>query len=149
MNHRRGAGFAAFAGAFCLLVAACSPPAESVADVREGAETRPTEADRRAARLLSLSNNGAAATASDPYEAAIGCVVAIDALNSQVAASSSLDDEQKRALAVARSFYERRASDAGEKTRAQIARDIEAAKVETDDRKQRLLTALSCLRELT
>ena len=102
----------------------------------------------RAARLLSLSNNSALDAQSDPYDLAVTCIVAIDALSARVRSGAVLNDEQKQALVSAKRIYERKAIDAGEKSRAELARDVAAAQAASDDARQRLLAAVSCIRQI-
>ena len=130
-------------------VSGCSKANENLPD-RNGrsAELRPSEAEVRAARLLSLSNNSALEAEKDPYKVAIACLVAIDALGTQLAGVTTLDDQQKQALVAARRIYERKALDASSKTAGQVAREVVAGQAQSDDLKQRLLTGISCLRRI-
>ena len=133
-----------------LLVACCSQRQDNgPPSVRSTAEAAPpSEADMRAAHLLSLSNNGAFNPASDRYQQAVACVDGIGAIAAQPAAASVLNDQQKRMLGQAKGIYQRKAMDAGHKTAAQVARDVQAREAASDDLRQRLFAGLSCLRQL-
>lgn len=147
---------AAFAVAFGLALAltGCSRPDEQEASPRQpvaarASEAPPTEADRRAARLLSLSNNGALEQIGDAYTLGVACVVSIEALQEMLATSNVLNEDQKKALRTATSIYEKRALAAGDRSAQDIRRDIETQRSASDDVSERARSAVSCLRKLT
>lgn len=102
----------------------------------------------RAATLLSLSNNSALDAQSDPYELAVTCVVALDSLAARVEGGTTLNAEQRQALTSARGVYERRAIDASGGTSEQLRLDVEERKAASGETRQRLLEAVSCIRQI-
>lgn len=131
-----------------VALAACSQPttprdAKDVLDF----ETSASEGDLRAARLLSLSNNGAVQAISDPYELAVSCIVSIGFLAQRFRAVSPATPAQLRAFDEAVGIYQRRALETGN-TRAQLTRDVEA-RGQTVDPAQNTRIGISCLRQLT
>ena len=139
----------AYMAPLAAMATACSQTGEPRQPAaQEESAARPSEADRRAAALLSLSNNSALDTQSDPYELAVTCVVALDSLAARVESGTALNAEQKRALASARRVYEQRAKDTGTKTSAQLREDIDERKAAPGETRQRLLEAVSCIRQI-
>ena len=132
-----------------LAVTACSPAEDAAGEAARAAEAEPSEADRRAAALLSLSNNSTLEGKKDPYELAVACLVALDSLQERMAEVQALDDEKRNALRLARTLYERRATAASGKPAAELASDVEAGRAAADDPSLQAQTAVSCLRKLT
>lgn len=137
------------AALIALVLSGCSQPAAVPAAKRQPLEVPPSEADMRAARLLSLSDNSSLDAKSDPYERAVTCVVSIDALSTKLASTAAITSQQKGALLAARSIYDRKAQEAGHKSAADVAREVRDAPADPDGLKQRLLTALSCIRQIS
>lgn len=131
------------------LLSSCAGPGEALGDPEHDARSQaaPNEAERRAARLLSLTNNSSLDAKSDPYERAVLCVVAIDSLQERLRNAFGITGDQKRALAVARGVYERRA-DSAKAAGANLRGDIEKADSEAEDAGELARTGVSCLRQL-
>jgi hypothetical protein len=135
--------------ALAAFATACSEPAASPQPApAETATARASEADMRAAALLSLSNNSALDVQADPYDLAVTCVVALDSLAARVESGTALNADQKRALASARRVYEQRARDASGGTSEQLRLDVEERKAASGETRQRLLEAVSCIRQI-
>ena len=111
------------------------------------AEVPPTEAERRAARLLSLTNNSSLDTKSDPYERAVACIVAVSSLQQRMTDAVGISAEQKRALVIAGQIYERKAA-AAKDDAASLKADIERARSEAEDPNELARRGVSCLRQL-
>lgn len=136
------------AGVFCALLAACAQQAEipQTEDIL-GSDTKVSEADRRTARLLSLSNSGALRTISDPYELSISCAVSIETIADQLRTKNAVTPDQLRAIDAAVGLYRKRALDTG-KSPAELNRDIEKSRAGEVDVNQQARMGLSCLRQL-
>jgi hypothetical protein len=146
---RKGSWLALSSGFFCAFLSACAQPA-SIPESEDilGADTEASEADLRTARLLSLSNNGAVQTISDPYELSISCAVSIQALANRLRTMNGVTSDQLRAIDAAGTLYRKRALDTG-KSPADLNQDIERKRAEDVDVNQHARMALSCLRQLT
>lgn len=107
-----------------------------------------SEADRRAARLLSLSSaNSLASDSSDPYVVFVSCAASIDMLGIQVESRQLISAQDRRSLATAADIYRRRAQQLG-RTDEMVARDIAKAKASDISQDVRARTAVACLRRL-
>lgn len=137
-------GLAALLGACSAAIDAPQRPGPDAAR----AQVPPSEAERRAARLLSLSNNSSLDSKSDPYDRAIACMVAIDLLTARLTEAIGVTGDQRRALAMARQIYERRAIAAAGKASRGIAVDVEKVRSQVEDPNQQARTGVSCLRQL-
>lgn len=136
------------AGLFCTFLAACAQPAE--VDQTENIlsfDTEVSEADMRTARLLSLSNNGALQTISDPYELSVLCVVSVQRLADRLRTIQSVTPEQLAAIDAAVGLYRKRALDTG-KSLAELNQDVQTRRSDEVDVNQQARTGLSCLRQL-
>lgn len=111
------------------------------------AQVAPTEAERRAARLLSLTNNSSLDTKSDPYERAVACIVAVSSLQQRMTDAIGMSAEQKRALVIAGQIYERKAAAAHDGA-SSIKADVERVRSEAEDPNELARMGVSCLRQL-
>ncbi|WP_133366390.1 hypothetical protein [Qipengyuania sediminis] len=138
----------ALVAAACIAVGACA--VEDAAEKRgpsPRSEAPPTEAERRAARLLSLSNNSTLDAKTDPYDRAVLCTVAIEAVQQRLTEAIGMSAEQKQAMAAARGVYQRRAAAAATGAR-DIRADAERMRTENEDPNQMMRTGVACLRQL-
>lgn len=139
-----------FALAASVVVTGCSPPIGDARREEVRAEAGvSTEADRRAAALLSLSNNSTLEAKKDPYELALACLVALDSLQERLNEMQALNNERRNALRLARSLYERKASTSSAKSAAELANDIHAERAASENQTLQAQVAISCLRKLT
>ncbi len=136
-----------------VAVAACSPvidaPARDPLEVADGAPS-PTSAERRAARLLSLTNNSSLDNKKTPYDRDVACLAAIGFLEGRMAEMIAISQEQRRALAQARGLYRRKAlaeADGKDARAVDADRDVLQRDAE-DDPAQSAKTAVACLRRL-
>lgn len=137
-------------GAALALLGACSGPADAPDPARviaAPAQSSPTPAERRAARLLSLANNSSLDAKSDPYARAVACVVAIDSVQQRLSQAIGMSAEQKRAIVMARQIYERKAA-AAQPDAAVLSADLEKARSEAEDPNELARMGVSCLRQL-
>ena len=135
-------------GTLAVSLAACSPEPSDAALAPVNTGVAPTEAERRAAALLSLSNNSTLEAKKDPYQLAVACLVALDGLQERMVEFRALDDEKKNALRQARTLYERKAAAARGGSARELAGDIEAGREASEDAGLQAQIAVSCLRKL-
>jgi hypothetical protein len=134
--------------AAALALAGCSAADIHQDAAGQGEVAAPDAAALRAARLLSLSNNGALADKTKPYDLAVACVAGIDSLAAQGVLVATFSAEQKQAIAKARQLYFRRAIEAGggASPRA-IEQAVDDART-ADNAGQLARNAVACLRRL-
>ncbi|TCD06728.1 hypothetical protein EYB45_03305 [Erythrobacteraceae bacterium CFH 75059] len=128
-------------------LAACGEPI-ALPDAATGtaAGRTPSAEERRAAQSLSIGNQQALAAAT-PYDRALLCSFALEALDGQLRERGLLNDAQRQAFAQMRAEFARQLrATAGERAEADVARDrqtVAEAHPEPGDQAQ---IAIGCLR---
>lgn len=107
-----------------------------------------SENEMRAARLLSITNNGALDTTADPYERAVACVVSVEKLGARLRAANVLTDAQLEAVTLAQQNFRRRAVELAEGNAAAVERDVEAGLVSEADPNEQARVGIACLRQM-
>ncbi|WP_152980277.1 hypothetical protein [Tsuneonella troitsensis] len=107
-----------------------------------------SDSDKRAAQLLSLSNNSELDVLEDPQKRATSCIAAIGSLGERLRSAGSLRAEHERAVGVAIDIYRRKALAAG-MAPAEVSRAVAESRAEVDDGNQQARMAMACLRQLT
>lgn len=135
---------------FVLGLAACSQASGPRENVVKEQEHRPSEAERVAAKELSLGMSSALQKTTEPYDRALRCTLAIDGLRGVLQDSGALSAEQLRLVDLIRADYVRQSAELGRqagKTSRDIEKDIfDIREAETGTRRGGPL-ALACLQQ--
>lgn len=135
-----------------LGMAACAfevPPVPS--QEQRGAREVFSDADRRVARALSISNRADLVDRSSPYSHAIACELAVQALAERMDEMNVLTKAQEDALSQAQRGYSRQVRDISArdgKDEADIERDKAEQREAISDPAQRMQIAIGCLRDV-
>ncbi|MCT2557781.1 hypothetical protein N0B51_02170 [Tsuneonella sp. YG55] len=134
--------------ATAIAIGGCSRPAESrtAADIL-GADSPVSEAEMRAARMLSLGNNGAVQAITDPFQLSVSCVVSLEWLGQRMREGGMTNADQNASLDKAIKIYRARALDGGNAPVA-ISRALETRRSEDVGDSQQAKLAMACLRQL-
>lgn len=134
------------------LAAACSPPAA----VTQGASTdQPARQfgaeEKRAARALSIGNDPALVGDATPYDRALRCSIAFEALAKKFVEAGSGSGPQLRAIGQARALFDRRAGTLARqanRTTAEMAGDRAKQAEAFPEGPERARAAIGCIRQL-
>lgn len=138
--------------ALATVLTACSgnPSAGSIAVPQESTRQF-SQADKDAARALSLGNNSTVAKAGTPYAQAILCSAAIESVAARFRGSGSLSEQQMHLIAEAKGIYDRRSREIAKgegMSDNDIQRDVQQAAAENSDLGDNARAALACLQRL-
>lgn len=134
------------------LLGGCSSGDEQSRNVAATASAREfTDQEKRAARTLSISQLGTPPAAGSAYDKAILCSIALESLAVRFGDLEALNQEQVRALSLARNSYERQARALGNergRSAEELRTDRQRVATENSDQGARLRTAIGCLQSL-
>lgn len=108
-----------------LGLAACSQAPGPLDNAVPSQQRPPSQAERVAARELSLGLSSALQKTTEPYDRALRCTLAIDGLRGALQDSGALTAEQLRLVDVIRANYVRQSGELGRQA-GKTSRDIES-----------------------
>lgn len=132
-----------------ILSGACSNQPEPMRPVEEPRQFG--EAEKAAARTLSIGNYTVLERADGPYAEALLCSNAVTALAGRLDEAGGLAPQQANAIREAQSIFERRLGSLGldeGRTQAQIDQDLRQTARENPDSASNARIAIACLQNL-
>lgn len=138
----------------CMLTAACSDyPGDANSErLAGGLDVREfSEADKRTARVLSIGSAPVDADTDNPYELAMSCSTAIEALAVRLEEIQLIDPAQRQVLDQARATYQREAEMLADQQGSpgdEQAGTLDEPPVDPPTAQVQMQRAIGCLREL-
>lgn len=134
-----------------MALAACSSDGETMTGPNEEPAREFSDADRRVASALSISQNRAVTNADSPYSRALLCRNGMEALAERFQEAGGLSEQQRQGIEQARTYFDGQLRLLGEsegKSASDISADVQQTAEDNFDTAENARIAIACLRQL-